>query len=333
MRTRGAAIVISVACAFGAVASELWQDPAAKTAPKPPSPTAKALEALKADEGVWDAEVSFWIKPGGDAIKSHAVLNAKMDIGGMFLEQRFDGTFGPEMGSKPWTSVSYTGFNGSTGEYEAVRMASSSSTMINVRGKAKPDGTIEMSGNYVMMGMKGTERDVIRHEGADKCVIETWMSFDGSPEFKGAEMVLTRVMQKAERKEGEAEVNLGNFSVSLAVKDIAASRAFYEKLGFKKIGGDQAKSWLIMQNETSTIGLFQGVIPKNTLTYNPGWDRTCATLPAFEDVRSIQKTLKAKGLELTLAADESTTGPASVMLIDPDGNPILLDQHAAGPGK
>jgi len=331
MRTYGAAFV-TAAFALCAIASEVSQEPAPKAAPKAPSPTAKALEVLKSDEGTWNAEVSFWVKPGSDAIKSRAVLNAKMDIGGMFLEQRFEGKFGPEMGNKAWTSVSYTGFNGSTSEYEAVRMASSSSTMINVRGKAKPDGTIELSGNYVMMGMKGTERDVIRHEGADKCVIETWMSFDGLPEFKGAEMVLTRVKKQADKAK-EENMELGNFSVSLAVKDIAASRAFYEKLGFKQVAGVQAQNWLIMQNETSTIGLFQGVIPKNTLTYNPGWDRTCATLPAFQDVREIQKALKGKGLELTLAADESTTGPASLMLSDPDGNPILIEQHAQGPAK
>ncbi|MGH7244872.1 MAG: VOC family protein [Phycisphaerales bacterium] len=122
-------------------------------------------------------------------------------------------------------------------------------------------------------------------------------------------------------------MNLGNFSVSLSVKDIAASRAFYEKLGFKQFAGDQAKNWLIMQNETSTIGLFQGVFEKNSLTFNPGWDRVGATLPAFTDVRDIQKELKAKGLTLTVAADEASTGPAFLMLTDPDGNPVLLDQH------
>ena len=127
-------------------------------------------------------------------------------------------------------------------------------------------------------------------------------------------------------------MKLGNFSVSLAVKDIAASRAFYEKLGFRTIGGDQARNWLILQNETSTIGLFQGMFPKNTLTFNPGWDRTGATLPDFDDVREIQRQLKSRGLTPITAADESTTGPASLMLIDPDGNPILLDQHVPSPG-
>lgn len=128
-------------------------------------------------------------------------------------------------------------------------------------------------------------------------------------------------------------MRLGNFSVSLAVRDIAASRAFYEKLGFRPIGGDQAQNWLILQNETSTIGLFQGMFDRNCLTYNPGWDRSAAALPDFDDVREIQRRLKAHGLPLASEADESTTGPASLMLIDPDGNPILIDQHVPSPRK
>ena len=128
-------------------------------------------------------------------------------------------------------------------------------------------------------------------------------------------------------------MKLGNFSVSLAVKDIAASRAFYEKLGFRPIGGDQAQNWLILQNETSTIGLFQGMFEKNCLTFNPGWDRTGGALPDFDDVRDIQRTLKNRGLTLTSAADESSTGPASLSLLDPDGNPVLIDQHVPRPRK
>lgn len=126
-------------------------------------------------------------------------------------------------------------------------------------------------------------------------------------------------------------MQLGNFSISLAVKDLASSRAFYEKLGFKPVGGDQSQNWLILQNQTATIGLFQGMFDRNMLTFNPGWDRTCATLPVFDDVRDIQRRLKAQGLTLTTAADESATGPASLMLIDPDGNPILVDQHVPKP--
>lgn len=128
-------------------------------------------------------------------------------------------------------------------------------------------------------------------------------------------------------------MRLGNFSVSLAVKDLAASREFYEKLGFQVIGGNAAQNWLILQNQTSTIGLFQGMFDKNTLTFNPGWDRNSSTLPDFDDVRDIQKALKGRGLVPTLAADESTSGPASLMLLDPDGNPILLDQHVPSPRK
>lgn len=127
-------------------------------------------------------------------------------------------------------------------------------------------------------------------------------------------------------------MRLGNFSVSLAVKDLAASRAFYEKLGLRVVAGDQ-KSFVILQNETSTIGLFQGLFDKNILTFNPGWDRACATLPDFEDVRDIQKRLKSQGITPILAADESTTGPASCMIVDPDGNQILFDQHVPSPGK
>ncbi len=127
-------------------------------------------------------------------------------------------------------------------------------------------------------------------------------------------------------------MRLGNFSVSLAVKNLAASREFYEKLGFRVVGGN-GSNFSILQNETSTIGLFQGMFEKNILTFNPGWDRACATLPDFDDVRDIQRTLTSKGLTLTTKADESSTGPASIVLLDPDGNQILIDQHVAKPGK
>ena len=128
-------------------------------------------------------------------------------------------------------------------------------------------------------------------------------------------------------------MQLGNFSISLAVKDVAASRAFYEKLGFKMVSGDQSKNWIVLQNETTKIGLFQGMFERNMLTFNPGWDSSKATLPDFEDVRDLQKTLKARGLTPAPAADESTTGPAYLMLTDPDGNPILIDQHVPSPKK
>ena len=127
-------------------------------------------------------------------------------------------------------------------------------------------------------------------------------------------------------------MRLGNFSVSLAVKDLGVSRAFYEKLGFRAVFGN-AKDFLILQNETCTIGLFQGMFDKNILTFNPGWDRTGATLPEFEDVREIQRRLKEQNVALTSEADESTTGPASITLVDPDGNQILFDQHVPSPRK
>ncbi len=130
---------------------------------------------------------------------------------------------------------------------------------------------------------------------------------------------------------GDTAMQLGNFSVSLAVKDLAASRAFYEKLGFTMTNGD-GKKWIVLQNEATTIGLFQGMFDKNMLTFNPGWNNKKETLAQFEDVREIQKKLKASGLTPNPAADESTTGPAFLMLTDPDGNPILIDQHVASPG-
>ena len=127
-------------------------------------------------------------------------------------------------------------------------------------------------------------------------------------------------------------MNLGAFSISLTVKDIAASRAFYEKLGFRSVMGEPKQNWLILRNGTTTIGLFQGLFPKNMLTFNPGWSWEAKPLAKFEDVRDLQKRLKAAGLKLTLEADDASKGPASLMLADPDGNPILLDQHVARPG-
>jgi catechol 2,3-dioxygenase-like lactoylglutathione lyase family enzyme len=127
-------------------------------------------------------------------------------------------------------------------------------------------------------------------------------------------------------------MRLGNFSVSLAVKDLTASREFYEKLGFRVVGGN-GRNFSILQNETSTIGLFQGMFDKNILTFNPGWDRACATLPDYDDVRDIQQTLTSRGLALATKADESTTGPASLVLFDPDGNQILIDQHVPSPAS
>lgn len=122
-------------------------------------------------------------------------------------------------------------------------------------------------------------------------------------------------------------MDLGNFSLSLAVKDIAVSRGFYEKLGFAVFAGDQEQGWLIMKSPTSVIGLFQGMFEKNTLTFNPGWDTDAQSLEDFTDIRDIQKQLKSKGIPLASEADENGSGPASLMIFDPDGNPILIDQH------
>jgi catechol 2,3-dioxygenase-like lactoylglutathione lyase family enzyme len=120
---------------------------------------------------------------------------------------------------------------------------------------------------------------------------------------------------------------LGAFSVSLSVADLDASRSFYERLGFATVGGDAAQRWLILRNETTTIGLFQGMFERNMLTFNPGWDAQAQRLPAFTDVRELQRRLKNAGVTLAVEADESTTGPAHLMVHDPDGNPVLIDQH------
>ncbi len=122
-------------------------------------------------------------------------------------------------------------------------------------------------------------------------------------------------------------MKLGAFSISLAVKDIAASRAFYETLGFSVFGGDQDHNWLIMKNGTTVIGLFQGMFEKNLLTFNPGWDSEANTLAEYTDVRQIQQALKAQGVVLDREVVESSSGPAYLSLTDPDGNEILIDQH------
>lgn len=122
-------------------------------------------------------------------------------------------------------------------------------------------------------------------------------------------------------------MELGAFSISLAVKDIEASRAFYERFGFKAFGGNAAQNWLILKNGDHVIGLFQGMFEKNMLTFNPGWDSDAQPLPSFTDVRELQRALKAAGVKLLQEADERTTGPASFLAVDPDGNPVLVDQH------
>lgn len=122
-------------------------------------------------------------------------------------------------------------------------------------------------------------------------------------------------------------MKLGAFSVSLSVKDIAASQAFYAQLGFEHFHGDPKNKWVILRNGETKLGLFQGMFPTNTLTFNPGWDQNAQPLADFTDVREIQRRLKAAGVALTAEADESTTGPTFLALLDPDGNPILIDQH------
>ncbi len=124
-------------------------------------------------------------------------------------------------------------------------------------------------------------------------------------------------------------IRLGNFSVSLAVKDIQTSIAFYQQLGFRQVGGDPKQRWIVMQNETAKIGLFQGMLEKNTLTFNPGWDSAKKELEDFDDVRDLQTELISRGIAVTVKAAAKTDGPAYMVLNDPDGNPILIDQHVA----
>ncbi|MCB0712049.1 MAG: VOC family protein [Ignavibacteriae bacterium] len=122
-------------------------------------------------------------------------------------------------------------------------------------------------------------------------------------------------------------MNLGAFSVSLAVTDIEASKQFYQKLGFEVFGGDQSQNWLIMKNESHVIGLFQGMFEGNILTFNPGWNNDAQPLEDFTDIRELQRQLKESGVAMISEADENSTGPASFMIADPDGNVVLVDQH------
>jgi len=122
-------------------------------------------------------------------------------------------------------------------------------------------------------------------------------------------------------------MQLGAFSISLNVKDIKISKTFYEKLGFEVFGGDIEQNWLIMKNNNCVIGLFQGMLEKNTLTFNPGWDQNAQTLESFTDIREIQNKLKNESVKLQTETEENKEGPANITLIDPDGNPILIDQH------
>jgi catechol 2,3-dioxygenase-like lactoylglutathione lyase family enzyme len=143
---------------------------------------------------------------------------------------------------------------------------------------------------------------------------------------KNARAPRDELVFRGSSKEWSTPMRLGNFSVSLSVKDLNASRAFYEKIGFVVKGGDGA-GFLIMTNEAATIGLFQGMFEGNILTFNPGWDQACNTLPSFDDVREIQRLARERGLKLGTTTDEHGTGPGHITLTDPDGNQILIDQH------
>jgi predicted enzyme related to lactoylglutathione lyase len=146
-----------------------------------------------------------------------------------------------------------------------------------------------------------------------------------------AVIVTTNLQDKQAKK--EEPVELGNFSVSLTVKDIKASMAFYEKLDFKQVSGKLEQNWVVLKNGTTKIGLFQGMFEKNSLTFNPGWDSERKTPENFQDVRELQRILKERGLKLQVEADETKDGPAFFTLSDPDGNPILVDQHVPKPKR
>ena len=147
-----------------------------------------------------------------------------------------------------------------------------------------------------------------------------------------AALLTTNFPQDKEAKKDDA-LQLGNFSVSLNVKDIKASKAFYEKLDFKQVSGKLEQNWVVLQNGTTKIGLFQGMFEKNSLTFNPGWDNEKKTPKDFQDVRELQTILKQRGLKLEVEADETTEGPAFFTLLDPDGNPVLFDQHVPKPKR
>ena len=138
---------------------------------------------------------------------------------------------------------------------------------------------------------------------------------------------------QGEQAKKDDSMQLGNFSVSLTVKDIKVSKAFYEKLDFKQVSGKLEQNWVVLQNGAANVGLFQGMFEKNSLTFNPGWDHERKTPKDFQDVRELQRIVKQRGIKLQTEADESTDGPASFTLVDPDGNPILVDQHVPKPSR
>jgi catechol 2,3-dioxygenase-like lactoylglutathione lyase family enzyme len=148
-----------------------------------------------------------------------------------------------------------------------------------------------------------------------------------------AAVILSTNLPQDKEPQKDEPVQLGNFSVSLSVKDIKASKAFYEKLDFKQVAGKLEQNWVVLQNGTTKIGLFQGMFEKNSLTFNPGWDSERKTPENFQDVRELQRILKQRGIKLETEADESTDGPAYFTLSDPDGNPILVDQHVPKPKR
>ena len=160
------------------------------------------------------------------------------------------------------------------------------------------------------------------------------LAFGGAFALIGIDMAIVGATTALSTHATETKsMELGNFSVSLAVKDIKASKAFYEKLDFKEVAGKLEQNWIVLQNGNARIGLFQGMFDKNIMTFNPGWTKDKETVMDFQDVRELQRTLKARGLALAPEADETTEGPAHFMVTDPDGNALLFDQHVPSPKR
>ena len=184
------------------------------------------------------------------------------------------------------------------------------------RGRGTPKGLVHHHTSAIHLQVSRLpSKPVVFGSAQDATIASRGVGLDDAPPDQ----------QVTQRK--EYSVDLGAFSISLAVKDILASQAFYERFGFEVFAGDVTQNWLILRNRDHSIGLFQGMFEKNTLTFNPGWSSDAREVEKFTDVRELQRRLKAQGVELLSEADESTTGPASFIAVDPDGNPILVDQH------
>jgi lactoylglutathione lyase len=316
-----AALVIASTLVFGAIGPALSQDD-----PKSPAEAHRALEPLV---GEWDVEVKVFVPGASKPDVSRGTSTRAWAFGGRFLEE----TLRLESESTGRYEMHITlGHNNWTGRYEWTLVGSQDTATYTYAGAPDPERrSFTGAGSWSFRGPDGKLVDVgmrvvSQWVGDDRDRMSTlvYFTFPGAPESKAVEYGYTRRVS--------TKLNLGNFSVCLPVKDLAASRAFYEKLGFEQVAGDAAQNWLVLRNGETKIGLFQGMFNRIMLTFNPGWTSQGETLTQFTDIREIQRHLKAKGL--TLGSEvEAASGPASLTLTDPDGNPILLDQHVASPPR